>query len=164
MHIRALFTYSDNCRAVLREILTQHEDVVKSEFRTESRFSSIHGLLAHVIGAEERWVEYRIGGREVVSYEERAADSVEAMFADWDRIRAKTHAFLDTLDEGALRRTLHVQLGSRTSGQVWDGDLTIEQILFHIVNHETHHRAQISMALQQRMIDPPNFDYILLHG
>jgi uncharacterized damage-inducible protein DinB len=164
MHIRNLYAYSDNCRAVLREILIPHSDVFRTEFRTLSGFCSVHRLAAHIVGAEERWIEWRLQGREVISYEERAAQSVQDMFDDWQRVRDRTYAFIETLDEEAYGRVVHLRLGGPASGWEWEGDLTVEQILFHIVNHETHHRAQISMALQQMGIDPPNFDFVFHHG
>lgn len=33
-------------------------------------------------------------------------------------------------------------------------------ILMHIINHSTHHRAQIALLIRKREIDPPISDYI----
>lgn len=37
---------------------------------------------------------------------------------------------------------------------------TIQDILFHVINHTTHHKAQISYGLRQNGIAPPVTDYI----
>ncbi len=36
----------------------------------------------------------------------------------------------------------------------------LQDILFHIINHSTHHRGQISMSLRNNNIEPIPFDYI----
>ena len=38
---------------------------------------------------------------------------------------------------------------------------TLQDILFHIVNHSTHHRGQISVDFRANGMDPPLTDYIL---
>lgn len=37
---------------------------------------------------------------------------------------------------------------------------SLQDILFHIINHSTHHRAQILADLRSHDIDPPVLDYI----
>lgn len=156
MDIRDLFRYSDNCRRSLKGTLVAHPEAFDRPFETLSDFSSIRRLLAHSAAAEERWIEMRVRGKEIVRYEDRAADTVEGLFSDWDRIRANTWEFLTGPEAEELSRKMDLELGGYALS------LTIEQILFHIVNHEVHHRAQISMALQQMKIDPPYFDYCFL--
>ncbi|MRI00927.1 damage-inducible protein DinB [Kriegella sp. EG-1] len=36
----------------------------------------------------------------------------------------------------------------------------IKDILFHILNHSTHHRGQITMNLRQNNIEPMSLDYV----
>jgi uncharacterized damage-inducible protein DinB len=107
--------------------------------------------------AEERWIKKRILGMDVEDYEGRAAESVEEVFADWERIRASTKTFLSELNPDDLGRVYTIALKGG-----WTGDFTVEQVVFQFLNHETHHRAQVSMALQQFGIDPPNFDFAIM--
>ncbi len=37
---------------------------------------------------------------------------------------------------------------------------TLGEILFHIINHSTHHRAQIAVDFRSNDIDPKSLDYI----
>ena len=46
-----------------------------------------------------------------------------------------------------------------TSGKSFSN--TIEDIMFHVINHSTHHRAQISLLLRGNDIEPLKSDYIL---
>lgn len=159
MTLRALFAYSDNCRRVLKETLAANPEAFDRLFEQPLvEFKTIREVLAHTIGAEERWIVMRIGGRVVPWYGERAPDSLEELFADWERNRANTYRFMDSLSDPDYNRIHKVKLANG-----WEGELSVEQILFHVLNHETHHRAQVSMALQQMGIDPPDFDFVFLH-
>ena len=162
--LRDLYRYSDNCRKLLRETLEANPQAFDTRFPTTGQYDTVRMLLAHSVGAEERWIERRIRGGAVIDYEGRAGSTIVGLFGDWDGIRERTYGLMDGLGPGGLERIIDVELGSGAGTSSWRGQLTIEQILFHIVNHEVHHRAQVSMALQQMGIDPPNFDYVLLHG
>lgn len=37
---------------------------------------------------------------------------------------------------------------------------TLQDILFHIINHSTHHRAQIAMDMRMNDLEPKALDYI----
>ncbi|MDO1499494.1 DinB family protein [Winogradskyella maritima] len=37
---------------------------------------------------------------------------------------------------------------------------TVQDILFHIINHSAHHRGQIMMDLRQNGLEPLALDYI----
>ena len=159
MDIGDLLDYSENCRRLLRQTLAAHPDAFDAPFETLSAYKSVRQIVAHCVGAEERWIEMRIGGRALTAfYEERAAATVEALWADWDAVRAGTRDFYRRLDADCLAFQIAVQLPQ------WDHHthLSLEQILFHILNHENYHRGQVVMTLQRMGIDPPNFDYVIL--
>ena len=37
---------------------------------------------------------------------------------------------------------------------------TVQDILFHIINHSTHHRGQISTDFRQNGLEPLQLDYV----
>jgi uncharacterized damage-inducible protein DinB len=39
---------------------------------------------------------------------------------------------------------------------------TVEEILYHVVNHSTYHRGQVASLLRQAGIDPPVTDFVFL--
>lgn len=45
-----------------------------------------------------------------------------------------------------------------TEGRVFGNDL--KDILFHIINHSTHHRGQMLLDLRANKIEPKSLDYI----
>ena len=45
-----------------------------------------------------------------------------------------------------------------TSGQAFETGLA--DIVIHVINHSTHHRAQIVQLLRSGDIEPPRLDYI----
>ncbi len=45
-----------------------------------------------------------------------------------------------------------------TEGRLYTNSL--QDILFHIINHSTHHRAQISVDFRANGLEPIQFDYI----
>jgi len=160
MQIETLFNYSDNCRQLLADTLRQYPEELHATFTTTSQFDSIGRLLAHSIGAEERCVTMLIQGKPIpVMYEARAADTLDGLIEDAAAIRAETRRFLSTLTAEDYLQKITISRGA-ARGLV----LTVEEILFHVINHENYHRGQIVTALQRRGIDPPNFDYILLRG
>jgi uncharacterized damage-inducible protein DinB len=151
-----LFAYSDNCRRLLYETLLSYPESFDASVETISQWSTIRLLLAHCIGAEERLVSTRIQGKTLsASYEERAATTIEELFADADTIRDRTNAYRRTLTDADYDTPLSA------SSPPWN-NLTISDVLFQVFNHENYHRGQIIMILQSMRIDPPNFDFILL--
>jgi uncharacterized damage-inducible protein DinB len=150
--------YSQAARPVLLHTLQTHRQHFTRPFETTGEFNTIRLQLAHIIAAEERWIFQRIQGKPVNDFENRAADTIEGIWEQWEPIRAETVRVVESQTPASLEKQLHVSMrnGSRT--------LTMEQILFHIFNHEVHHRAQISLLIQQFGGDPPNFDSVLFFG
>ena len=63
--------------------------------------------------------------------------------------------FMDEMDENGLN---NVYKYANNKGEPCEDCLY--DILFHVINHSTHHRAQISKILRQHDIAPPIMDYI----
>jgi uncharacterized damage-inducible protein DinB len=154
-----LLSYSDRCWSLLRETLGQHPEAFDVPFETTSEWQSVRLLMAHTLAAEERIITARLREEPLpVRYEERAAKTLDGLYADLAEVRARTRAYLETLPEGDLEKEkpLHLpQLQLR-------GERTRADFLFHLLNHDNYHRGQVVMALQRLGLDPPNFDYVLL--
>ena len=164
MDIRRLLDYTDNCRRLLRTTLEDQTDAFEQPIPTTGQYRTVRELVAHCVGAEQRWTEQRLLGLlGTARYEDHAAQTLPALFADWELVRAKTRGFLDDcLDAGHASR-LHQEIAFSLPQWGHTDVLTVEEMLFHVFNHQTYHLGQISMALQQMGVDPPNFDYVLLH-
>jgi len=151
MEIRKLVAYSDVAQTRTFKVLETCPQVFHTEFETLAKFNSIAKLMAHIIGTEQRWVTTCFLGEPRPSrYELTAPDSLEQMKKDYSDIRARLYEGLNQ----DLSETVKDILGDGTHITISKKD-----VVFHIINHQTYHRGQISMALQRFGIDPPNFDY-----
>jgi len=158
-NFRKQLAYSDNCWRLLDETLPASLELWDRPFETTSRWNTIRLLLAHMIGAEERWIGLRLQNIPLpVNYEERPAPTWEALYADHKAIRAATYAYLEQLTDAQLNDDTPVEL-TRWSQPI---GLSYADILFHILNHENYHRGQVITALQRFGMDPPDFDYVFL--
>jgi len=157
MDIRRQVAYAENARRLLRETLAAHPRTLDQPFETTAQHKTIGQLVAHLIGAERRWTLARLYGEaRPPRYEEAAAETLDGLFADWDAIRARTLAFAARADATEMGRVITAEMPGMTM------QMTAEEVLLHLCNHQTWHLGQISMALQRLGVDPPNFDYVLL--
>jgi uncharacterized damage-inducible protein DinB len=155
MELQQLYAHATRCHTTLTPVLHAHPELLHQEFVTTSRFNTIAKLLAHCNGAEEGWYARLIDKPWPSSYADRAPNDLESLLTDAETLRTQTLAFLAASSPESLAQVFTVVLGKTTS-------LTAHDILFHIVNHEQWHRAQIYTALQSFGIEPPNLDYVLL--
>jgi uncharacterized damage-inducible protein DinB len=57
MELSRLFDYSDRCRALeARTLRSAPPELLHAAYETISPFNTVAKLLAHTIGAEERWL------------------------------------------------------------------------------------------------------------
>lgn len=158
MTIQQMLQYSNKTKELLQTLLSENSEAFTEPFETLSAYNTVQKLLAHIIGAEERWVLYRLQGKIVeIRFEDRAPAGVEDIFDAWDKIRKQTMDYIAGLNDTDLDRVLAFNLPSRDT----ECKMSVSQILYHLFNHQTYHLGQISMALQRMNIDPPNFDYPL---
>lgn len=99
---------------------------------------SIHNQCVHIMSAENMWLK-RIQGIEGPGFYAPADyPTREAVREQWDHIRGALNAYLDTLTEAELDRVIEMYTtkGHYYANPVW-------QILMHLANHGTDHRAQV---------------------
>ncbi len=123
-----------------------------------SSFSSLRDTLAHLVGAEWLWLERWRGRspRRMLSGEE--FHTLVAVQERWTVVEREVRAYLAGLTEEALKMPLtYVNL----RGETWTYPLW--QPLFHVVNHQTYHRGQVTTLLRQLGAQPAAIDYLLAH-
>lgn len=74
-------------------------------------------------------------------------------FFEINKVNTKTS--LDLLQAKSLTDTIEYK---NTKGKVFSNSL--EEVLLHIVNHSTYHRAQVGEQMKKFKITPPTTDYI----
>ena len=107
----------------------------------------------HIVNAEIIWMD-RIQGipMSVPPFSDRTLEDCKVeMMGTAQRIRI----YLDSATEDDISQILNY---SNTKGDSFQN--IIKDILAHLVNHSTHHRAQIAARVRELGIAPPQTDYI----
>ena len=111
-------------------------------------------LFAHLIAAQDLWMD-RVEAKPPAT--SAAGDpSLDDFGPALERAHARCLTKLDGSSEDDLARVVEY---SDLGGNVHTTPL--RDILLHLVNHGTHHRAQIASALKQAGAKPPRIDFIV---
>lgn len=110
-------------------------------------------LLSHVVAAQMLWMD-RIKRRSA-----RAP-----VWPEWDISECQNNLehsaqewkpYVDQLSPDEARTTIAYK---NSKGEAWES--TVEDILIHVSNHGTYHRAQIAALIRANGTTPPYTDYI----
>lgn len=112
-------------------------------------------LYAHVVGSLETWLE-RTEGRPVRAGAWWPESDLADLLARRRRISSAWLAYAARLDGIELAR--EVRFTNSAGIACLD---PVEAIVRHVVNHGTHHRAQIAVELRATGVAPPAMDYIV---
>jgi len=122
-----------------------------------SSFSSLRDTLAHLLVVEWVWLE-RFQGRSPRALPDwlDPLRDVASIRERWWSLEQDMHAYIGGLDADALERPLsYVNL----KGEAWTYPLG--QALFHLVNHQTYHRGQVTTLLRQLGAESVAIDYLV---
>jgi uncharacterized damage-inducible protein DinB len=111
-------------------------------------------LFGHVLRAQDIWYG-RVAGTDHAALDLWATDSVQDCA---DRLAASSQRWAALLDDRDDALDAPVAY-TNSSGTAFETPL--QDIALHVVNHGTHHRAQIALLLREADIAPPATDYIL---
>ena len=141
-YLHQLFDYNYFCNKQLIECFSS---LKKLPEKSQERFN-------HILNAHHIW-NARINGKDPQYdvWEVHKMDSWGDIHYDNQRESFEIITNADPLDKRISYET--------TEGRSHSSSL--QDILFHIVNHSTHHRGQIVMELRMQGVEPPALDYIL---
>ena len=140
--VRALYDYNewaDDCVLQAAGRLT-HEELARC---MGGSFGSVEGNLAHVMAGQVVWLQRWTGGSNARPLlEVQSVRGLKALRDEFAGSHAGLRAFAETLTEERLREVLHYKdsRGTPHSRVMW-------QLMVHVANHGTHHRAECSMAM-----------------
>jgi uncharacterized damage-inducible protein DinB len=136
------------------KILTAIDGMTADELArpVDAYFGSIGKNLQHVLGAMRVWL---------ARWKAEAPPSLQAPIAGpWRDEYAATHAayraFVESLTDGDAGRIVDYK---DTKGNPFRNPL--DQLISHVVNHGTHHRAEAGMLLERIGRSPGDMDYIV---
>ncbi|MGB0176860.1 MAG: DinB family protein [Owenweeksia sp.] len=111
---------------------------------------SISKQVSHLLSAHRIWL-YRVNGR----------GTLPSVWGDveinsWEGINIELYnETTDLVKSNSLDQVISY---SNSRGEPYENPL--REILQHLLNHSTHHRAQIALLMRQNQILPPVSDYI----
>jgi len=110
-------------------------------------------LFSHLLRTQDVWYG-RVADTDHADLDFWATDPLPACA---ERLDASTRRWHTVLDEraGALDQPV-----SYTNSSGTPFETPLRDICTHVVNHGTHHRAQIALVLREAGIEPPATDYI----
>jgi len=115
---------------------------------------SVRDQLVHLLDAEDMWFSELRGAQPLEPLPETVtADDRNAIRAHWDKVEGTIRAYLANLqDEQLFTRPI--------KEPEEDQILLVWQVLLHVANHATDHRAQLLRVLHDLGVDTKYQDYI----
>ncbi|MGH9863529.1 MAG: DinB family protein, partial [Candidatus Acidiferrales bacterium] len=111
--------------------------------------------LAHLVLVEWVWLE-RWQGRSPKSIPADEFSTAGAVEERWRRVERDLRSYLGGLNDGALAVPLtYVNLRGQTC------TYPLGKVVWHLVNHQTYHRGQVTTLLRQLGATPVGVDYTL---
>jgi uncharacterized damage-inducible protein DinB len=159
MKIRTFYRYLIRSRRDLWAILENLPDEVLSKNMIPAeRFRCIKDLLFHIATVEDSWVHEDILRDQPVwegieGFPERfdakyfETESLAWILEYWRAVEASTLGFLEGLQESELTRIVEEQR-------------SVEGLLWHVMQHEVRHTAQIALLIRQQGFKPPALDLL----
>lgn len=125
--------------------------------KNSSSYGSLRGTLVHALFAETIW-RRRLQGEEMPSGLPTEGDfpDVQSLYQAWADEEGRMRAYLNKLDEDALQAIAHYK---STKGVPYQN--VTWQVLAHVLNHGTQHRAEAAAMLTDFGYSPGDIDMIL---
>jgi uncharacterized damage-inducible protein DinB len=153
--VRGLYDYNEWAN---NHVIEAASTLSEEEFSQKqgASFESVEGNLAHVMGAQVVWLQRWTGGsnpRPVLEFQKTQGLSAirDALAESHDRLRA----FVSSLTDDRLDEILAYKdsAGRAHERVIW-------QLMAHVVNHGTHHRAETAMAMASLGKPMRELDYV----
>jgi uncharacterized damage-inducible protein DinB len=112
-------------------------------------------LMSHVVAAQDIWLA-RLDDGYHWTWGLWETHPLDEILRASDQSLAAWQQFLETRAPEDFERTVTY---ADLRGQAWSQPL--HQIITHVLNHGTHHRAQVATLLRQAEHTPPPLDYII---
>ena len=140
--IRRLYAYNAWANG---QVLEAASRLTEDEFSRKqgASFESVEGNLAHIVGAQIVWLQRWTGGtnpKPALEFQKmRGLAAIRDAFA---QSHEGLREFAEALTDERLERVLayHDSAGNPHERVMW-------QLMAHVANHGTHHRAETAMAM-----------------
>jgi uncharacterized damage-inducible protein DinB len=152
--IRAFYEYNEYAN---NRVLEAASALSKEEFSRKqgASFDSVEGNLAHIRSAQVVWLGRWRTGRSPDSLAElQSTRGLDTIRAGFEASHAELREFLSILTEDRLHGVLiYTDSGGNAHERV------LWQLMLHVANHSSYHRAETAMALTAMGHNPGDLDY-----
>lgn len=114
---------------------------------------SVRDQIVHLMSVDEAWFSELRGVEPSTPFPSANSDDRTLIRAHWDSVEQSMRAYLAELQDAALFDTPIKEPEE-------DKDLVVWQVLLHVVNHGTDHRAQLLRLLNDLGVKTTSQDYI----
>lgn len=114
---------------------------------------SVRDQIVHLMECDDTWFSELGGAEPFEQLPSSATDDREIIRAYWDRLEQKMRDYLAQLQDAMLFATPITEPEE-------DKDLIVWQVLLHVANHGTDHRAQLLRLLNDLGVETSYQDYI----
>jgi uncharacterized damage-inducible protein DinB len=149
--IRTAYAYNEWANEKVIKAASQVSDEELLRERATS-YSSIAAGLTHIVGVQEGWLSFLAGKQRPPRLETPAKNVIATLRPLFDASHRKLKDWTAGLEEADLDGTL------TTTYQGKDYTYRPWQVLFHLANHGTQHRAEIGIALLALDASPGDLD------
>jgi len=119
-------------------------------------FSSVRDTLAHLVAVEWIWLERWRGRSPQALLAAEEFPTLAAISERWSAVERELRAFLGGLSDDALERTFTYV---NSKGETWT--YLLWRAVFHVLNHQSYHRGQVTTQLRLLDVEPPQVDFLL---
>jgi uncharacterized damage-inducible protein DinB len=139
--IRFLFEYHFHANRLIWDACILKVDAEAFTRPLEYSVGSIRNQCIHMMSVDERWISGMMGKPVPDFLQPEDFPTHDSVRARWDEVEALLRDYLNTLTDEEVNRGIQMQTreGSKP-GKTW-------QVLLHVINHGTDHRAQILAML-----------------
>lgn len=138
--------------------------LTEEEFRRPlgSSFTSVQATLAHMVEAEwvwsERWYGRSPTKQQADQFASECLSTLQSIRDRWRSVEDSVRWYIIGLQAERLKQEIRYtnQEGKRWAYPLW-------QALFHLINHQTYHRGQVTTILRQLGAKPPQIDYLVAY-
>jgi uncharacterized damage-inducible protein DinB len=127
----------------------------QDEFTQDVAYShgSVRDQIVHLVSVDEVWFSELQGVEPTEPFPVADFDDRESIRGHWDGVEQSMRNYLAELRDDML-------LDKPIAEPEEDKDLTVWQVLLHVVNHGTDHRAQLLRLLNDLGVRTTSQDYI----
>jgi uncharacterized damage-inducible protein DinB len=138
-----------------RKIWNHASQLTHEQFTQPVDYSrgSVRDQIVHLMNCEDSWFSELQGKEPSEPIPPATVDDREVIRAEWDRVEQRIRDYLAELRDETL-------FDKPIKEPEEDQDLTVWQVLLHVVNHGTDHRAQLLKLLTDLGIQTTYQDYI----